>query len=210
MRWNDHSRFNGSHAFLSPSSPSWIRYDEEKMKTAKQIEYDRICGTAIHALASGLIEKKLKIDDDVKLMIFYECMNSGLPKDCINVNRYAETLIPYVNDSIHNDMRSEQLLYYDSKCYGTADAISFDDNKLRIHDLKTGVVPAKMEQLYIYASLFFLEYDIDVVNVDIELRIYQNGSILIEKPTINQILPYIDGIRTRVEWLYKYEENYNV
>ena len=42
------------------------------------------------------------------------------------------------------------VLYYSENCFGTADVISFNDDLLRIHDLKTGAVPARMEQLFIY------------------------------------------------------------
>ena len=68
---------------------------------------------------------------------------------------------------------------------GTADAISFrKDPKtgryfLRIHDLKTGTVPAHMEQLMIYAGYFCLEYGYKPRDIDIELRIYQNDQVLI-------------------------------
>ena len=37
-----------------------------------------------------------------------------------------------------------------TNCFGTADTIVFRNGTLRIHDLKTGVVPAHMEQLEIY------------------------------------------------------------
>ena len=49
-------------------------------------------------------------------------------------------------------MTPEQILYYSDNCFGTADAILFRNNFLRIHDLKTGKIPAHMEQLEIYAS----------------------------------------------------------
>ena len=67
----------------------------------------------------------------------------------------------YVNDAIGFRMRPEQPLFYSENCFGTADAISFDEKKkyLRIHDLKTGVGKVKLDQLLIYASLFCLEYN---------------------------------------------------
>lgn len=51
-------------------------------------------------------------------------------------------------------MTPEQILYYSDRWFGTADSIAFDKNMLRIHDLKTGRRPAKMEQLMVYAALF--------------------------------------------------------
>ena len=53
---------------------------------------------------------------------------------------------------------------------------------MRIHDLKTGKIPAHMEQLEIYAALFCLEYRYEPYNIQIELRIYQNDEIIISNP----------------------------
>ena len=78
--------------------------------------------------------------------------------------------------------------------FGTADAICFRNNTLRIHDLKTGTTPAKIEQLEIYAALFCLEYKIKPGEIDIELRLYQNNEVLVHKPTAEDILPIMDKI----------------
>lgn len=77
---------------------------------------------------------------------------------------------------------------------GTADAISFRNNVLRIHDLKTGTRPVHIEQLEIYAALFCLEYKIKPVDIDIELRIYQNDEILVHNPEGEDILKVMDKI----------------
>ena len=102
----------------------------------------------------------------------------------------------YVNDAIGYRMTPEQVLYYSENCFGTADSISFKDNLLRIHDLKTGVTPAHMEQLEIYAALFCLEYKIKPADIDIELRIYQSDDILVFNPTVEDIVPIMDKIIT--------------
>jgi hypothetical protein len=102
----------------------------------------------------------------------------------------------YVNDAIGFKMRPEQVLYYSPNCFGTTDAISFKKKFLRIHDLKTGVNPASLHQLEIYASLFCLEYGIKPGDIDIELRIYQNDDILIGNPTAEDIVPIMDKIIT--------------
>ena len=65
-----------------------------------------------------------------------------------------KTLNMYVNDAIGFKMVPEQPLFYSENCFGTTDAIAFRNRMLRIHDLKTGVIPAHMEQLEIYAALF--------------------------------------------------------
>ena len=91
-------------------------------------------------------------------------------------------------------MDTEVVLYYSDRFFGTADAISFRNRELRIHDLKTGKIPAHMEQLEIYAALFCLEYKIKPGDIDIELRIYQNDDILCHNPTAEDILPIMDKI----------------
>ena len=65
---------------------------------------------------------------------------------------------------------------------------------LRIHDLKTGKIPAHMEQLMIYSALFCLEYKVKPAEIDMELRIYQNDDILICNPTAEEIVPVMNKI----------------
>ena len=102
----------------------------------------------------------------------------------------------YVNDAIGFKMTPEQVLFYSENCFGTTDAISFRNNFLRIHDLKTGVTPAHMEQLMIYAALFCLEYRIKPSEIDIELRIYQSDEIIVFNPTAEDIVPIMDRVVT--------------
>lgn len=100
----------------------------------------------------------------------------------------------YVNDAIGYRMTPEQVLYYSDNCFGTADAIGFRDGLLRIHDLKTGVIPAHMEQLEIYAALFCLEYRYNPHDISFELRLYQSDDVIVHTPTEEDILPIIDKI----------------
>ena len=51
-----------------------------------------------------------------------------------------------------------------------------------------------MEQLYIYAALFCLEYKMKPGEIDMELRIYQNDDILYAYPTAEEIAPIMDKI----------------
>ena len=115
-------------------------------------------------------------------------LNQKLPKS-------KKTLNAYVNDAIGFRMTPEQVLYYSENCFGTADAIAFSNNFLRIHDLKTGAVPAHMEQLFIYDALFCMEYHIKPKDIQIENRIYQNDDILVETPTFEEIDPIIEKIK---------------
>ena len=88
-----------------------------------------------------------------------------------------KTLYAYVNDAIGYRMDTEVVLFYSDRFFGTADAISFNNGYLRIHDLKTGVVPAHIEQLEIYAAFFCLEHGFDPHELKFELRIYQSNDI---------------------------------
>ncbi len=76
-------------------------------------------------------------------------------------------------------MVTEQTLYFSENCFGTADTISFRRNKLRIHDLKTGITATSEKQLEVYAALFCLEYGASPFDIEIELRIYQRDEIRI-------------------------------
>ena len=174
MKWNDHSKFVGSHAFLGASKHAWLNYDADKLKTAYMNWYASQRGTELHDLAAKMIKLGVELNP--------------------NSNK---TFDQYVNDAIGFRMRPEQLLYYSDNCYGTADAIAWDEKTkfLRIHDLKTGtVIPAKIEQLYIYAALFCLEYHQKPGNMGFELRLYQNNKIIQENPTAEVILPIMDKI----------------
>ena len=112
----------------------------------------------------------------------------------VKLPKSKKTLNMYVNDALGFDMTPEQVLYYSDNCFGTADAISFRKNMLRIHDLKTGSVPAHMEQLMIYAALFCLEYKTRPSTIDMELRIYQSDDIVVYNPSSEEIDSIIQKI----------------
>lgn len=158
MNFNKHFSLEGQHAFLSASKYHWINYDDEKLHNA----YTRFLavqqGTRLHAFAD-------------------ECIRLG-----IKLPRSKKTLNLYINDAIGFKMTTEQPLYYSENCFGTTDAISFRQNFLRIHDLKTGVTPGSMQQLEVYTALFCLEYNIKPEDIKIELRIYQNDEVSILEP----------------------------
>lgn len=94
----------------------------------------------------------------------------------------------FVNDAIGYKMQSEVVLFYSPNAFGTADAISFHKNVLRIHDLKTGVTPASFVQLEIYAALFCLEYRVKPTDIEISLRIYQNDEVIEHFPPAEDII----------------------
>ena len=158
MIFNEHLRQKGQHAFLGASKYHWINYDPEKIGVAYRNFLATAKGTELHDFAARCIR-----------------LNQKLP-------RSKKTLNSYVNDAIGFRMTPEQVLYYSDNCFGTADAISFKDATLRVHDLKTGVVPAHMEQLLVYNALFCLEYRVKPNDIFIEDRIYQNDDIIIANP----------------------------
>lgn len=170
MNFNKHYDLVGKHAFLGASKYHWINYDEEKLISAFQNQLAVQRGTELHDFAKRAIELGIK-----------------LPKS-------QKTLNMYVNDAIGFKMTPEQPLYFSENCFGTADAISFKNGFLRIHDLKSGVTPAHMEQLMIYASLFCLEYDMSPFDIEIELRIYQSDEVFVENPDPKDIRLIMDKI----------------
>lgn len=182
MNFKKHYNLEGQHALLGASKYHWIGYDDEKLflyiKNIQAKEY----GTRLHAFAHEAIELGVKLPASKK------------------------TLNMFVNDAIGYHMESEQILYYSDNFFGTADAISFRKNLLRIHDLKTGEIPAHMEQLEIYAALFCLEYHIKPSDIDIELRIYQNNEKVIYEPSTDIIVPIMDKITHFDKLIDKYGE----
>ena len=112
----------------------------------------------------------------------------------IKQQRSKKTLYAYVNDAIGFQMSTEVVLFYSERFFGTADAISFRNGVLRIHDLKTGKTPVHMEQLEIYAALFCLEYKVKPGEIEMELRIYQNNEVIVHNPTAEDIVPIMDKI----------------
>lgn len=153
MLFNIHSHLVGKHAFLSASSYHWINYSEDKMARMYVARLQAQRGTELHAFAHEAIRLGQKL------------VGNG------------STLSTYVNDAIGFRMHCEQILRYSDNAFGTCDTIIFRRNKLRIHDLKTGVTPTSEHQLEVYAALFCLEYGFKPVDIDIELRIYQNDEV---------------------------------
>jgi hypothetical protein len=172
MIFNPHSNVVGRHAFLSPSKSSWINYDEDKMDRVFFAAMAAQRGVELHSLAHELIRLGVKLPANHK------------------------SLSMYVNDAIGYRMTPEQILYYSDNCYGTADAIGFRKNLLRIHDLKTGVTEASVHQLEVYAALFCMEYRFKPTEIGIELRIYQNDAIRVYSPEVDDIFHIMDKIVT--------------
>lgn len=172
MIFNTHSNLEGQHAFLSASKYHWVNYDEEKIDKVFIAAMAARRGTELHEFAHQAVRLGIKM------------------------SRSPKTLNLYVNDALGYRMSSEQVLYYSDNCFGTADSISFRQNKLRIHDLKTGVTKTSEHQLEVYAALFCLEYRIKPFEIEIELRIYQNDEVQIYEADPDVIVHIMDKIIT--------------
>lgn len=170
MNFNQHSNLEGLHALLSPSKYHWINYTKDKLVDYYNSYTAAQRGTELHDFAC-------------------RCINLG-----IRLPRNSSTLNAYVNDAITYKLTPEQPLYFSENCFGTADAIGFNKDFLRIHDLKTGVTTASMHQLEVYEALFCLEYKVDPRHIGKELRIYQSDEVLYSTPEDDYILELMDKI----------------
>lgn len=173
MNFVKHSNLEGLHAPFSPSQSSWLRYDDDKAIESYMNRKAAEMGSRLHLWAK-------------------ETIDLGIRQP-----RSNKTLYAYVNDAIGFKMSTEVVLFYSERFFGTADAISFRNNKLRIHDLKTGKVgkiEGHLEQLEIYAALFCLEYRIKPGEIDIEVRVYKNDEVVCHTPDTDRVAHIMDRI----------------
>ena len=191
MIFNDHSDLRGKHAILGASKHAWLNDDDEKLVQRYLNSFSTEIGTAVHEYACKRIIHRLQMLDNIseKNALLMYLLEKDIPWRVIDIDRLFYNLLPYVNDAIGYKMTPELILVYSDLSYGTADALSYSRNTLRIHDLKTGTTPADMDQLMIYAAWFFLEYkkQVNFQKSKTELRIYQNQEVLCYTPTNQDI-----------------------
>ena len=177
FQFRRHVEIEGRHAFLSPSKYHWINYDDEKILAAYDKQMTAALGTRLHAWAAETIKLGLRQPNNSK------------------------TINMYVNDCIGYRMSIEQPLVYSENAFGTADAIWYGDNPdrespyrslLRIFDLKNGSSLASKSQLECYAALFCLEYKVRPMDLEYDLRIYQNDEITIYETDPEDIVYIMD------------------
>lgn len=189
MNFNKHLDLKDKHALLSGSKWHWINYNEERLEQFYLASVAAARGTELHEFAATCIK-----------------LGQKLP-------RSKKTLNHFVNDAIGFGMTPEQSLYFSEYCFGTADAICFDESGdvpiLRIHDLKTGVTPAHMNQLYVYAALFCAEYNVRPQDIRTELRIYQNDEVFVEEADPEFISAIITKMRKSTKALKKMKAELN-
>lgn len=210
MNFNEHSEIEGRHAQFSPSKSSWLRYDDEKILSSYFNRNRTSLGTEIHEFAKSQIDLKQKVSGIKPLTqaITTYIYSKYLAKDLldygklliVSLNEIPEevffTVKLFINDAIGYRMSSEVGLKYSDRFFGTTDAISFQSNFLRIHDLKTGDLEAHIDQLLVYVALFCLEYKMKPSEFRTELRIYQFGKALVYEPGVDEIIPIMDKIIT--------------
>lgn len=177
MIFNKHSALAGHHAFLSASKYHWVHYSEDKIARSYEVHKAAQRGTDLHALASEMIRLGVRLEDN------------------------AQTLNQYVNDALGFRMMPEQTLFVSINCFGTPDAISFRNNMLRVHDLKTGITQTSFLQLEVYCAMFCMEYKYRPHDIDMELRIYQNDAVRVEVGDPDKIAHIIDRIKVADEIL---------
>lgn len=181
MRFNKHSDLEGTHATFSASKYHWINYPDDKLDHVLEVNAAAAKGTRLHNLA------RLAINDGIYLSEDPQHMDEP----------YQATMALFANDAIALGMSAEVVLKYSDNFYGTADAIGYVTDFLRIHDLKTGVNKVSPTQLYVYAALFCLEYGLKPFAIQIELRIYQVGEVY----TIKADQEYVAHIMSRITYI---------
>ena len=173
MNFVRHLNLEGLHAPFSASQSAWLRYDDKKAIEVYKNKKAAEMGSRLHEWAKETIDLGIKQP------------------------RSKKTLYSYINDAIGYRMSTEVVLYYSDRFFGTADAISFRDGVLRIHDLKTGKVgkiDSHMEQLEVYAALFCLEYKVKPSEIMMELRVYKNDEVICHAPDPEDITDIMNKI----------------
>lgn len=179
MNLNKNTKLTGQHAFLSPSTYHWLDYEPDKLRSVFFNRQQTKRGDELHAYAQRAIDLRIKQADN------------------------GSTLSMYINDAIGFLMAAEVPLFYSVDCFGTADSLGCREERglltLRVSDLKTGISPADIKQVKIYAALFCYEYSFTPDQLQFILRIYQNNAIeeLIADPM--DIFHVMDRIKTQAE-----------
>lgn len=184
LELNDHPEIKDLHAPFSPSQFRWLYYDKDKLLDFWKNRNAQQIGTEVHAFAAEQLRQE------------YYFREHNLPYS--NRHSHRDIFSLFINHSIDNLMQPEVAVKYSDICWGHADSLAFNVKKktLYINDLKTGKHPAPMDQLEIYAAIFYAEYSpilqykyhIDLRDCKNELRIFQNNEILFEEPPIEYII----------------------
>lgn len=203
MNSKDHSELRGTHAILSASKYTWLKYTDEQLYSNYVSSHAQQLGTCLHDLACDLITERIKLNKNDRHLVLHHLAKNHIPRNVYDLDFIYPNFMSYVNDAIGYRMQAEQVVYYSENAYGTADALDFRNKLLRIFDYKSGTTPAHMEQLMIYAAYYCLEHNIKPGSIDIELRIYQSNDIAICNPSAEDILPIMDRIISADKFISK-------
>lgn len=211
MEFNVHRNLEGRHAIFSASSWYWLNDEPDELVNRLCSQYATNIGTILHNVAYKHIKYRIKLHKYDRKSVMLELLTAGIPAivvDTIDFDAMFDNLMAYVNDCIGFRMEPEVVLAYSDNFFGTTDAIVFSekDRFLRIHDYKSGVTPASMNQLKIYTALFCLEYGYKPGMINTELRLYQSNEIVIDNPAADEIAPIMDKIVTTDKFLTNIHE----
>ena len=201
MEFNKHINLEGRHALLGASKYQWLNDTEAEVTERVARSYLAEMGTQLHDIARKRIKYSVKLKKGDKDSVVVDLLDKGIPRfviDTVDFDAIYMNLLGYTNDAIGFRMTPEVVLAYSENCFGTCDTIRFSEKEreLRIHDLKTGVIPAHMEQLMIYSALFCLEYGYKPSQLKTELRIYQSNEIAVCEPDAADIAAIMAKIKT--------------
>lgn len=184
LELHEHPELKDLHAPFSPSQFYWINYDREKLINFWDNRKAQQIGTDVHSFAAEQLRQE------------YYFRENNLPFS--NRHSHRDIFSLFINHSIDNWMKPEVAVKYSDICFGHADSLAFNLKKrtLYINDLKTGKHPAAMDQLEIYAAIFFAEYSptlqfehfINIEECKTELRIFQNNEIILSEPPMDYLL----------------------
>lgn len=197
MNFNRHLELEGKHAIVSPSRYYSLLCDDDRFIQYCTSYYAQTLGTTLHEFAAKRISMGMRLHKSDSDSVLFYLRDHGIPPYAIDIQTIMPNLIQYVNDAIGFRTTPEVTLKYSQNCFGTTDSIAFQNNVLRIQDYKSGVTPAKMEQLLAYASLFCLEYNIKPQDISTELRLYQSNEVRLEKPEPDVVEAMMERIVSR-------------
>lgn len=214
MIWKTHLDIKNTHALFSASQHSWLNYDDDQIR-AKRVNANRaMIGTLLHAFCHKQIVTSDRIRSVSEAIGRFKTFVTNLywdeKEDCLKQEGVkimtAIKFVPkemylsvmmFINDAIGFHMESEKELKYSDVLYGTADAISFNNSELRVHDLKTGLKPIEdPTQLVIYCALFCLDYKVSPEQCKrIIVCVYQNGEIKSCEVSVEQLSKVIERMK---------------
>lgn len=205
MIFNEHLNLRGKHAVFSPSNYAWLRDSKEDAIRRYVNSFQAQTGTILHELAEEYILQGFKMNRYDKKQVPLRLLTKGIPSSVVDrlpIDDIFENLENYVNDAVDYNMSPEVILYYSDLVFGTADALAYNEQEcfLRIHDLKNGTTPAKIDQLIAYDALFRLQYcpimRVRPEKIKSELRIYQGGEIIFYNPEPDEIIEAMEQAKS--------------